>query len=87
MNYTSLSWFTQLFSFGKPNACVLATFGHVFIIPGSIANLHGLLSLFTSVKILNCSSFVLCWDFLQMLDGSQTLLPADELNKRFEQEG
>lgn len=57
-----------------------------FIIPGSIANLHGLLSLFTSVKILNCS-FVLCWDFLQMLDGSQTLLPVDELNKRFEQEG
>lgn len=25
--------------------------------------------------------------YLQMLDGSQALLPADELKKRFEQEG
>ncbi|KAL8462791.1 hypothetical protein ACS0TY_033710 [Phlomoides rotata] len=28
-----------------------------------------------------------CVPFSQMLDGSQTLLPADELKKRFEQEG
>lgn len=31
--------------------------------------------------------FINIFCFLQMLDASQTLLPADELKKRFEQEG
>jgi hypothetical protein len=31
--------------------------------------------------------FISVFVFLQMLDASQTLLPADELKKRFDQEG